>query len=152
MATTYSFKDLSGTFTHPLIAVPYVFSGQIGFGQAVVHMATEKTVVDTAADGSVQMSAVAGDSGTIAIECQQTSSLNAFLLTWASLVKTALNNGDVSNWNTAGILLRNTVDGSSHTGSYIAPLNIPDKSYAAQGGKVTWTMVCGDIQSTPGIQ
>lgn len=152
MATTYSFKDLTGAFTHPLITVPYVFGGQIGLGQVVVHMATEKTVVDTAADGTVQMSAIAGESGTIAIECQQTSSLNAYLLTWANIVKTALNNGDVSNWNTAGILLRNTVDGSSHTASYIAPLNVPDKTYAAQSGKVTWTMVCGNIQSTPGAQ
>jgi hypothetical protein len=152
MSTTYSFKDLSGAFTHPLIAIPYVFTGQIGLGQVVVHMATEKTVVDTAADGSVQLSAVPGDSGTIAIECQQTSALNSFLLTWAYLVKTALNNGDVSNWAAAGILLRNTVDGSSHVASYVAPLNIPDKTYAAQGGKITWTMVCGDIQSTPGVQ
>jgi hypothetical protein len=146
MSTTYSFKDLTGAFTHSL-AGSYVFGGQIGLGQVVVHMATEKTATDTAADGTVQISAIAGDSGTVSIECQQTSDLHKFLLVWANIVKTALNNNDISAWATASILLRNSVDGTSHTVGEVSPQNIPDKTYASQGGKVTWVLSAGDIQS-----
>jgi len=146
MATVYSFKDLTGAFTHSL-AGAFILNGQIGMGQVVIHMATEKTAQDTAADGTVQISAIAGDSGTIAIECQQTSDLHKFLLIWANIVKTALNNNDISAFATASILLRNVVDGSGHTVSGISPQNIPDKTYASQGGKVNWVLMAADIQS-----
>jgi hypothetical protein len=144
--TTYSFKDLSGAFYHPLAGV-YTFGGTIGLGQAVVHMATEKTVHEVASDGTVQVSAVAGDNGTIAIECQMTSSLNGFLYKWFNTIKNNLNNGDISNWVSASLLLRNTLNGTSHICTGISPQNIPDKTYTKQGGNVTWTLMCSDIQN-----
>lgn len=145
--TTYSFKDLSGAFTYS--AVAYTFGGQMGMGQIVIHMATEKTSHDTAADGTVQITAVAGDSGTVTIECQQTSSLHKYLLLWANTVKTAMKNNDISTWASASMLLRNTVDGSTHTITGISPQNIPDKTYASAGGKVSWVLMAADIQSIP---
>ena len=145
--TTYSFKDLGGAFTHPL-AIPIVFAGNIGVGQVSVAMTTEKTATDVAADGSVQVSYVAGDNGTVTIECQQTSIVHKLLLTWFNAVNAAARSGDISKFANASLTLRNTVDGTGHqcNGGSI-PKN-PDKVYAAQGGKVTWTIPFADIQAS----
>lgn len=144
--TTYSFKDLTGAFAHPTAGV-FTFGGEIGMGQVVITMATEKTMHDVAADGTVQVSAVAGDNGTVAIEVQQTSSFHKFLMTWFNTVKNALNNDDVTNWTGASILLRSSLDGTSHLCTGISPQNIPAKTYAKQGGNITWTLMAADIQN-----
>ena len=147
MADTYSFRNVTGAFAHSL-AGAFTFSGNQGAGQIVIHMATEKAVQDVAADGNIMTSFVAGDNGTVTIECQQTSELHAFLLAWFNVVKAYSLNGDASYWATATLTLRDTLNDKSHICQYIAPQNIPDKTYAAQGGRVTWTLMCGDIQST----
>lgn len=146
MATTYSFKDLTGAFYHPLAGI-YNFGGQMGAGQITVHMATEKTSQDVAADGAVQISAVAGDNGTVTIEVQQTSAFHAYLLDWANTIKNNLNNNDISDWASGTMLLRNISNGTSHTVSGISPQNIPDKVYAKQGGNINWVLMAADIQS-----
>jgi hypothetical protein len=145
--TTYSFKDLMGVFTHPL-AGGITIAGNIGIGQISVSYATEKTATDIAADGSAQISYIAGDNGTITIECQQTSILHKYLLSWFNFVNSAARSGDVSNFANAALTLRNTVDGTGHqcTGGSI-PKN-PDKAYASQGGKVSWAIPFADIQSS----
>lgn len=145
-ATTYSFKDTSGAFNHPLVGT-FRFAGQIGMGQFSVSMTTERTTHDVAADGLVMPSYIAGDNGNISIEVQQTSLLFAFLLAWYNSVKAQADNGDVSLWASATLTLRNAVDGSTHVCSGISPSKNPDKVYAAQGGRVTWVLMCGDIQS-----
>lgn len=144
--TTYSFKDLTGAFAHPL-AGTYAFVGQKGLGQISISMSTEKTAHDVAADGSVMVSHIAGDNGSVSIEVQQTSDLHAFLLTWYNLIKTAAQNSDVSNWATGAITMRNLVDGSTHIVKGISPSKNPDKTYAAQGGRITWALMAADIQS-----
>lgn len=142
----YSFKDSSGAFTHPL-AGTFSFFGQIGIGQFTVEMTTEKSTDDVAADGNVMVSAIAGDNGHVTIEVQQTSSLHSFLLNWYNQLLLLLNQGDVVNWATAQLTLRNLVDGSQHICNGVHPSRIPPKTYAAQGGKITWTLMCADIQN-----
>lgn len=144
--TTYSFKDLTGAFSHPAVGI-FTFGGEIGAGQVVVTMSTEKTVHDVAADGNVQISAIAGDNGTVTIEVQQTSSLHIFLMKWFNSVKNALNNNDISTWVGASLLVRNTLDGTTHICTGISPQNIPNKTYTKQGGNLTWVLMSGDIQN-----
>lgn len=144
--TTYSFKDLTGAFSHPDAGV-FTFGGEIGAGQITVTMTTAKSVQDVAADGTVQISAIAGDNGTVAIEVQQTSSFHKFLLSWFNTVKNALNNDDISDWAGGSMLLRSTLNGTSHIITGISPDNIPAKVYAKQGGNITWSLMCGDIQN-----
>lgn len=146
MSSTYSFKDTSGAFNHPLVGA-FSFSGQIGFGQFSISMAVEQTVHDIAADGAVMISAVAGDPGSISIEVQQTSALHSFLLAWYNAIKLLRDSGDVTNWAAASLTLRNLVDGSTHVATGIAPTKIPDKIYAAQGQRLTWVLLCADIQN-----
>ena len=143
--TTYSFKDLTGAFAHPS-AGSYILSGNIGAGQITISMLTEKTVTEMSADGSPMVSYVAGDNGTVSIECNQTSQLHKFLLGWFNSVNMAAKNGDVSNWTNAALTFRSLVDGTGHICTGGAPAKIPDKVYAAQGGKITWVIPFADIQ------
>jgi Protein of unknown function (DUF3277) len=142
----YSFKDVTGAFAHPL-AGTFTFYGQIGMGQFVVSMDTEKTSHQIAADGTVMVSAIAGDNGRVTIEVQQTSLLHSFLLTWYNLVVTAFNNSDTSNFASAALTIRSVTDNSSHILTGVSPSKIPDKTYAAQGQTVTWTLMAAEVKS-----
>jgi hypothetical protein len=144
--TTYSFKDTSGAFAHPLVGA-FPFSGQIGQGQFTIAMTTEKTAHDVAADGAVMVSAISGDNGSVSIEVQQTSTLHTFLLSWYNTIKALMDSGNVDDWATAALTIRSIVDGSIHICRGISPSKVPDKTYAAQGQRLTWVLMCADIQN-----
>lgn len=142
VGTTYSFKDLTGAIVSP-IAGTLLLGGQLGTGKVTFTNTTDHTQHDTAADGVVMPSFVAGDSGVISIECQQTSFVHKFLLNWLNIHKTAAMNDDVSNWAATTGSFRNIVDGSTHVGLGISPMKVPDKTYAETGGRVVWSLpVC----------
>lgn len=148
ISATYSFKDTSGSLTNPILAgAPIVFAGEIGMGQFVVSMHTDRTVMDTASDGTIMPSYIAGDSGDIAIEVQQTSILHQLLLGLYNLLKIAADAGDVSNWAASALSLRNVVDGSQHILTGVAFSKIPNKVYTAQGQKITWTLMAANVQN-----
>jgi hypothetical protein len=142
--TTYSFTDLQAIIGHPLLGA-YSFNGE-GAGEVIVAMTTEKTAHETSADGSVMVSFVAGDAGTITIVCQQTSNLHKWLLAAYNAIKVAALT-DASQWAQMDALLKNTSDGTSHTILGMSFNKIPDKSYKAQGQMVTWTLPAANIQS-----
>jgi hypothetical protein len=139
--TTYSFLDLSGAIAHPLMGA-YTFSGE-GAGEVRVSMLTDKTVHDVAADGTVMVSKVAGNNGSISITCQQTSNLHKWLMAWYNLLMFS----DTTQWAETAATLRNTSDGTSHIVNGISPQKVPDKSYQSQGQRVTWVLMAADIQS-----
>jgi hypothetical protein len=139
--TTYSFLDLSGALAHPTFGA-YVFTGE-GVGEVQVSMTTEKTAHDTASDGSVMVSKIAGDNGNITIQCQQTSNVHKWLLSAYNNLK----NADSKEWAKMAATLRNVCDGTSHIATGISFQKVPDKSYQAQGQKVSWVLMCADIQS-----
>lgn len=143
VGTTYSYKDLSGAFISPAVGAPLVFGGQIGCDTIVVTNDTQHGSKQTAADGTVMPTFTPGDGGTVQITCQQTSIIHKYLLSWLNILKTQAMNGDVTNWANTRILLRNAVDGSAHNAEGVMPNKIPDKSYAAQGQNIVWTLeVC----------
>ena len=139
IGTTYSFKDLSGAMTSPL-AGAFVFAGEIGAGKITVENTTDHGVMDTVADGTVVPGFVAGNAGRITIEVQQTSTFHKFLLYWHNLHVTNATGGDISQWAGSSLLLRNTLDGSTHTATGVTPTKIPEKSYDAAPGKLTWVL------------
>ena len=141
--TTYSFLDLTGSIHHD-VAGDYLFQGQMGAGSVAIAMTTEKTVHDLASDGSIMVSKMAGENGTISIEVQQTSDLHAWLLDTYNLVNFT---PDTSQWAGMSMMLRNIVDGSSHVASGMSFQKVPDKSYQAQGQRVTWVLMAADIHS-----
>jgi hypothetical protein len=146
-SATYSFKDTSGSLTNPVLLSPIVFAGEIGMGQFTITMHTERTTLDTAADGTVMPSYIAGDSGDVTIEIQQTSQLHQELLSLYNLLKIAADSGNVSSWAASQLTLRNLVDGSQHILSGVSFSKIPPKTYASQGGKINWQLMACDIQN-----
>lgn len=141
--TTYSFLDLAGVIAHPLYPLGvFQFTGE-GVGSVTVTMDTERTAHDVAADGSVMVSKIAGNNGKINIECQQTSLAHKYLLNLYNYLVSA----SAGEWAMIAIVLRNVSDATSHIATGVSFGKIPDKPYAAQGGKVTWVLWAADIVS-----
>jgi hypothetical protein len=140
----YSFKDSAVSITDP-DAGPFSFSGEQGVGQFVVSMATERTVLATASDGAIMGSAIAGDSGHISIECQQTSDIHAYLLGWLNAKIARQNNGDVTTWFGMKISVRNVTTNTAHTLTGVGPSKMPDYPYSAQGQNITWMLPAANV-------
>lgn len=146
IGTTYSFKDLSGAMTS-VLAGAFPFAGQLGVGRIVVEYITDHGALDTAADGTVLPAFIAGRAGRLTIEVQQTSAFHKWLLFWHNLHVTQCSAGDISQWARTALLMRNTLDGSSHEALGVIPLKIPDKAYAAQPTMITWTLLVSNLNS-----
>lgn len=146
VGTTYSFKDLVGVLVNPLLGVTIPLTGgNIGAGSVTITMATERTAHDTAADGTVMPSYIAGNSGTVDIEVQQTSSLHHELLGLYNLAVLAANNEDLLSWAATTISFRTLLDGSTHVASGVSFGKIPDKPYQAAGQRVRWALMAADV-------
>lgn len=139
--TTYSFTDAVGSMSHPTIG-DYIFTGK-GVGSATIAKATERTTHDVAADGSVMVSKVAGNNGTVTIEVQQSSPLHRFLQKWFN----ALVLLPSSEWATTILLLKSPTTGMSHKCTGVSPQKDADNPYQAQGARVTWVLMAADIQN-----
>jgi hypothetical protein len=144
MATTYAFKSVVGAFTDPDVG-SYVFAGQEGVKHITIRNSTDRTVHDTAADGTVMVSYVSGASGGAQIECQQNSSLHQFLVNWANAKFTESENGGAALFAGAAIKVVDTLSGASHTLTGVSPLKIPDKPYGPAGQSVTWDLPAAQV-------
>jgi hypothetical protein len=143
---TYSFKDLVGSLVNAVFGVAFPLTGgNIGLGRVTITMTTERTTHDTAADGTVMPSYVAGDSGDINLEVQQTSPLHHELLSLYNLCTVAANNNDVAGWATTEIAFRTLLDGSTHILSGVSFQKIPEKPYQASGQKITWKLMAANV-------
>lgn len=142
ISSTYSFKDLVGVLTNPILGAPFqIVGGNIGIGSINIRMTTSRTEHETAADGTVMPSYVAGNAGEITIEVQQTSQLHHALLGLYNLLATAADNNDLAQWVSTTITLRTILDGSGHLLQGVSFMKVPDKPYAAKGQNVTWTLM-----------
>lgn len=142
-STTYSFADVDVTFIHPSVGVHQV-NGE-GLGSITITMATDKTAHDIAADGSVMISKIAGENGSLAISIQQTSAFHKWLLGWYNFINLA----EGASWALASIIIRDKVNGTTITAIDVSPQKRADKGYQAQGQQVTWNMMAGNITEVP---
>lgn len=146
VGTTYSFKSLVGQLQNAAFGVTLALTGgNIGVGDITITMATERTVHDVAADGTVMPSYVAGDNGAVAVNVQETSSLHTALLSLYNLAVNAANNDDVSGWAATTINFRFLIDGSQHLLSGVSFAKVPDKPYQAHGQRITWNLMAANI-------
>nr|DAV21116.1 MAG TPA: Protein of unknown function (DUF3277) [Caudoviricetes sp.] len=141
--TTYSFTDLAGSISHPTFGA-YLFDGT-GIGSVTISKATDRTAHDVAADGSVMVSKIAGNNGTLTIECQQTSAIHKWLLAWFNVLWQL----PTSEWASTSITLRNSATGTRHIISGVSPQKEPDTPYQSQGQRVTWNLMCAEITNLP---
>lgn len=140
--STYSFKDVVGSI-HSGLLDDYVFTGE-GTGSISISKSTERTAHDIAADGSVMVSKIPGNNGTVTIEVQQTSPLNAWLNHWFQ----TLWNSKTSKWAETTLLIKNSHLGVMHVCSGVSPSKEPDTPYTTQGSRITWQLMCADITTT----
>lgn len=141
--TTYSFTDLAGSISHPTFGA-YLFDGT-GIGSVTISKATDRTAHDVAADGSVMVSKIAGNNGTLTIECQQTSAIHKWLLAWFNVLWQL----PTSEWASTSLTLRNSATGTRHIISGVSPQKEPDTPYQSQGQRVTWNLMCAEITNLP---
>jgi hypothetical protein len=139
MYTTYSFEDVTVSFSHPSVGA-FTSTGA-GIGTITIAMSNDRTSQDVAADGKVMVTKGMAKNGTIAIAFQQTSALNKSLLSWYNYIDTA----SASEWASMNITIKsnNLDDETICTG--VAPQKLADRPYAAQGAHVTWTLMCAEI-------
>ena len=130
----YSFKDLQTVFSHPAYG-RYVATGS-GIGTITFSMATDRTVQDVAADGSVMTSDVEGENGSIAIAIQQTSAFHKWLQGLYNYLK-----GNPAQWNQLTITADSAVMGDNNQCTGCAFQKRADLPYQAQGQLVTWTVL-----------
>ena len=145
----YSFKDLSGAFTHPLLLLPLTFTSYSGIGlkKITVMMKTERTKHIVGADGVVIPIYVPGNDGSIVITCQQNSAAHKTMLNWYKMVKTAIDGGDVSNFATGTMTVRTMSTGIGHIIDGISIPKLGEKVYAIQGGDVEWPLPAANIRN-----
>ena len=142
MQSTYSFADLAVTITHPAIGQLYL-QGE-GLGSITFAMTEDVSVHDLAADGSVMTSKVAAPNGTAAVEIQQTSEAHA----WFTRLYNYLRTAPSREWAQIALMAVDTSSRVTHTGSNMSIQKRPDKPYQQQGGRVTWTLLAGELDET----
>jgi hypothetical protein len=117
-----------------------------GIGDITISMANDRTAHEIGVDGAVLATQLPGNNGTLMLSIQQASKLNAWLLKWANYLqneKTARN-----EWLMTTVLLKGKAMKIEHKMSGVSPQKIPDRPYQAQGQRVTWVLMCADIQTT----
>jgi len=143
--TTYSFKDLTGAMASPL-AGPFILAGgNLGDGKFTIEMTHEWTEHDVAADGAVMVSASPGQNGTVKINCQQTSAVNAYLKTAQNLHQTQLQNGNSALWAAIALDLQNAVTGDQNVCTGVSFSKKPPQPYGPKGEYIEWTLYAANI-------
>lgn len=140
--TTYSFADIHCVISPGGVKAPFTINGS-GIGEISVSLANDNTSHDLAADGSVMISKIKADNGTITIRVQQTSPLHAYLKS----VYNALRLLPASAWASIVIYIgspNGLFDSINCTN--VAFTKRPDQPYQQQGQNVTWSFMAANIQ------
>lgn len=143
--TTYSPVDLTGAINSPL-AGPFILSGaSLGRGKIVVTMDHEWTEEDVALDGAVMVSVSPGLQGMVEVECQQTSSINAYLKSAVNLHQTAVLGGSSVDWAAIALDLQNSVTGDQQVCTGVSFSKKPPQPYGPRGEYLKWTLRVANI-------
>jgi hypothetical protein len=142
--TVYSFKDLSLAFEDPDVGSFSPTAGELGFGQLTIEMTTERIGQRIAADGLCMITYKPGSNANIDIVVQQTSPLHNWLLNWANTKFGNADGGQVFTLAGMTFTARNVLDGTQHVCVGVTPTRIPPKSYAADGGDITWRLMAAN--------
>lgn len=143
--TTYSFSDLSGSLTHPLVGA-YLFTGQ-GVGQLQFQPNVDMTIHEYGIGGIVLLTKVPATGGKLIISCQQSSMVNKWLLYTLGQISGADN--AMQEWGRMTGLIRNIQDGSHFTLRGISFTGIPPHTWAATGGQIVWELMYASLDFLP---
>lgn len=140
MATTvYSFADVSLVISHPKVG-KFTITGE-GVGSVSISRANDMTQHDVAADGSIMVSKIVTDNGTIALAIQQTSAAHKWLKKWVDYLKVA----PTSEWAKSTAILKNPAVGETISMSGVSPQKRADTAFQQAGQQVTWNLMAAKI-------
>lgn len=142
---TYSFKDITGSFQGPAVNIIFGGGSTSGINKMMVRMSTDRTVEKTGADGTVQPSAIAGDSGEVEIEVLQNSVAHQQFVAWLKQLITGENTGDVTQWASTTCFIQSLTTGNYHNAQGVSPTKLPDVPYESEGSTITWVFKCASI-------
>lgn len=138
--STYSFTDVNATINCPGYG-SFSIQGE-GVGEMNVSKTTDRTVHDVAADGSVMVSKIAGNNGSVTINAQQTSAIHAFLQGLFNYCWQA----DTSVWTTISMTIEAPKMGKTDYCSGGSFVKEADEPFQSQGQRVLWQILFADIQ------
>lgn len=140
MATTvYSFADVSFVISHPKVG-KFTITGE-GVGSVSISRANDMTQHDVAADGSVMVSKIFTENGTVAIAIQQTSAAHKWLKKWHDYLKVA----PTSEFAKSTAILKNPAVGETISMSGVTPQKRADSAFQQAGQQVTWNLMAAKI-------
>jgi len=137
--TVYSFADVSLVISHPKVG-KFTITGK-GVGSVSVSRANDMTQHDVAADGSVMVSKIVTENGTVAIAIQQTSAAHKWLKKWHDYLKIA----PTSEFAKSTAILKNPAAGETISMSAVTPQKRADSAFQQAGQQVTWNLMAGKI-------
>lgn len=138
--STYSFTDITATISHPSYG-DYSIQGE-GIGDLTIAKTTDRSQHDVASDGSIMVSKIAGNNGTVTINAQQTSSLHKFLQGLFNYCWQA----DTSEWAQISMTVTAPKMGKTFYCTAGSFGKEPDEPFQAQGQRVAWTLMFADVQ------
>ena len=146
----YAFQDVDAVLSHPAMG-QLVLSGsgeEKGVGQLLFSFANDKTVHDNAADGRTMTSKIHVKNGTCSIEVQQISEAQEWLERWDNYVSSK--STPSNEYNQLTLTMRHATTGETINCEGGAPQKTPDKTYQAQGQRVTWPILFEEMIYEPG--
>lgn len=141
--STYSFTDVNMAISHPDYG-SFSVQGE-GIGDITISKQTDRTVHDVAADGSIMVSKIAGNNGTVTVNAQQTSPLH----TWLQGLFNYVWSQPTDKWAQISITLTAPKMGRTIQCTGGAFVKEPDAPFQSQGQRVPWGILCTDIQELP---
>lgn len=137
--STYSFGDISAVLSHP--DYPSLDFKNAGVGDITISKTNDTTAHDLAADGSVLVSKIIVNNGTVTINAQQSSPLHNYLNNLFNYLRTAPTN----RWAEIQLDIRAPFLHEARIctgGSFQKDADCP---YQAQGQRIAWTLMFADI-------
>lgn len=138
--SVFSFADVSAVISHPSVG-QFTITGK-GVGSITVSNSNDETQHDTAADGSVMVSKIDTENGTVAIALQQTSAAHRWMKKWHAFLKVS----PASEWTKTSITIRNPAIGETITCTGVSPQKKADRAFHQAGQQVTWNLMATSIK------
>jgi hypothetical protein len=141
---TWAFQDVVATLNGPGGVITLGQGAGVATEGMTVSYTEEKDTVVTGADGSIQHSLRAGQTGRISVRLQRTSPTNRLLSQLYNFQRQFS-----PNWGQNTIAVSNVATGDQQVGAFMAFVKHPDIQYATEGGMVEWEFV-GIVESDLG--
>lgn len=137
---TYSFSDIQFVLSHPAYP-PFSMNGQ-GVGEVRISYDQDNSAHTLGADGTVMVSKIRANNGSISLSMQQTSPLHA----WLKGLFNYLNTAPTNQWAAMAVDITGAFMVDNIRARGVSIQKRADQGYAQQGENVTWTLMAADIQ------